>query len=69
MAACSQQPKAPPDPEATVIQWRTLYAITLGFDATTSRELAESNTDLHQIERLLNAGCPLELAQRITFEP
>lgn len=60
-----------------VLQWRTARAIAQGFgeeDATViaadvlivgeTRE-EDSGIDLHLVDRLLEAGCPHELARRI----
>lgn len=39
--------------------------ISLGADAELAANIAASTADLHDIERLLNAGCPLQLAWTI----
>ena len=39
---------------------------SLGADAALAAEIASSDADVHEIERLLEAGCPLELAWTIT---
>jgi len=44
------------------IIWRTRRMIGLGADAELAGEIATSTADLHDIERLLDAGCPLQLA-------
>jgi hypothetical protein len=40
--------------------------ISLGADAALAADIAHSSADVHDIERLLEAGCPLELAWTIT---
>lgn len=47
------------------IIWRTRRMISLGADAELAANIAASTADLHDIERLLNAGCPLQLAWTI----
>jgi hypothetical protein len=55
--------RAPGSPE---IRWRTQRMTSLGADAALAAEIAESFADVHEIERLLEAGCPLDLAWTIT---
>lgn len=50
------------------ITWRTRRMIGLGADAELAANIAASTADLHDIERLLDAGCPLQLAWTI-MEP
>ena len=50
------------------IIWRTRRMISLGADAELAANIAASTADLHDIERLLDAGCPLQLAWTI-LEP
>jgi hypothetical protein len=50
------------------IIWRTRRMISLGADAELAATIATSTADLHDIERLLDAGCPLQLAWTI-MEP
>ena len=40
--------------------------IGLGADATLAATIANSYADVHDIERLLKAGCPLDVAWAIT---
>jgi hypothetical protein len=54
---------APGGPE---ISWRTQRMVSLGADAELAAKIAGSDVDVHDIERLLKAGCPLELAWTIT---
>jgi len=55
--------RAPGGPE---IRWRTQRIVSLGADPELAAEIALSDADVHDIERLLKAGCPLELAWTIT---
>jgi hypothetical protein len=48
------------------IEWRTQRMLSLGAGAELAADVANSNVDVHDIERLLGAGCPLELAWTIT---
>jgi hypothetical protein len=54
---------APGGPE---ISWRTRRMLSLGADAELAAKVADSEVDIHDIERLLKAGCTLELAWTIT---
>lgn len=47
------------------IIWRTRRMISLGADAELAATIATSTADVHDIERLLDAGCPLGLAWTI----
>jgi hypothetical protein len=55
--------RAPGGPE---IAWRTRRMLSLGADAALAAKIADSDADVHDIERLLKAGCPLALAWTIT---
>ena len=55
--------RVPGSPE---IVWRTRRMLSLGADAELAAEIANSDADVHDIERLLKAGCPLALAWTIT---
>ena len=53
-------------PGGAEVRWRTQRMRSLGADAALAAEIANSYADVHDIERLLEAGCPLELAWSIT---
>jgi hypothetical protein len=53
-------------PDSAEISWRTQRMVSLGADAQLAANIASSDVDVHDIERLLKAGCPLELAWTIT---
>jgi hypothetical protein len=53
-------------PGGAEIAWRTQRLVSLGADARLAAEIADTAVDVHDIERLLKAGCPLELAWAIT---
>ncbi len=55
--------RVPGSPE---ILWRTQRMVSLGADAELAANIANSDADVHDIERLLEAGCSLELAWTIT---
>jgi hypothetical protein len=55
--------RVPGSPE---ILWRTQRMVSLGADADLAASIANSDADVHDIERLLEAGCSLELAWTIT---
>jgi hypothetical protein len=52
-------------PGSAEISWRTQRMVSLGADAELAAKIADSDADVHDIERLLKAGCPLELAWTI----
>jgi hypothetical protein len=41
--------------------------LVLGFNMSDANRLAGSNVDWHEVERLLRAGCPLDLALKIVL--
>lgn len=53
-------------PGGAEVRWRTQRMTSLGADAALAAEIANSYADVHDIERLLEAGCPLQLAWSIT---
>jgi hypothetical protein len=53
-------------PGGEEIRWRTRRMVSLGADAELAATIAKSDADVHEIERLLKAGCPLDLAWTIT---
>jgi len=52
-------------PGSPEIAWRTQRLVALGAEADLAAEIAASDADVHDIERLLAAGCTLELAWEI----
>jgi hypothetical protein len=52
-------------PGGAEIKWRTQRMVSLGADAGLAAKIADSDADVHDIERLLKAGCTLELAWTI----
>ena len=52
-------------PGSAEISWRTQRMVSLGAEADLAAKIADSDADVHDIERLLEAGCPLELAWTI----
>jgi hypothetical protein len=52
-------------PGGAEISWRIKRMVSLGADAELAAKIADSDADVHDIERLLKAGCPLELAWTI----
>jgi hypothetical protein len=57
--------RAPGGPE---ISWRRQRLVSLGASAELAATIADSDVDVHDIARLLKAGCSLELAWTI-MEP
>ena len=53
-------------PGSAEIKWRTRRMVSLGATAELATKIADSDADVHDIERLLKAGCTLELAWTIT---
>ena len=54
------------EPDGEEIKWRTRRMVSLGATTELATTIANSHVDLHDIDRLLKAGCPLELAWKIT---
>jgi hypothetical protein len=52
-------------PGGAEIRWRTRRMVSLGANAELAAKIADSDADVHDIERLLKAGCTLELAWTI----
>jgi hypothetical protein len=52
-------------PGSAEISWRTQRMVSLGADPELAAKIADSDADVHDIERLLKAGCPLDLAWTI----
>jgi hypothetical protein len=52
-------------PGGAEVKWRTQRMLSLGAGAELAADIANSNVDVHDIERLLGAGCPLDLAWTI----
>jgi hypothetical protein len=52
-------------PGVAEIRWRTQRMVCLGADPELAAKIADSDADVHDIERLLKAGCTLELAWTI----
>jgi hypothetical protein len=55
------------DEELTVMRWRTERLVELGYALGEAARLALSEVDVHELERLIAKGCPLDLAVRIAF--
>ena len=53
-------------PGGEEVRWRTQRMVSLGADPGLAAAIATSDVDVHDIERLLKAGCPLDLAWTIT---
>lgn len=51
--------------QTRVLDWRLQRALELGLDFEQAQELAHSDADLHQLENLLAAGCPVATAWEI----
>jgi len=52
-------------PGSAEINWRTQRMVSLGAGPELAAMIADSDADVHDIERMLKAGCPLELAWTI----
>jgi hypothetical protein len=52
-------------PGGEEIRWRTQRMVSLGANAALAETIAASDADIHDIDRLLQAGCTLELAWTI----
>jgi len=52
-------------PSEEELDWRVFRLAKLGADDWLAAEIAVSDVDVHDVERLLAADCPLELAWEI----
>lgn len=52
--------------EEQVVRWREQFARSLGYSPANALLIAISLRDLHELEGLIAAGCPLDLALRIS---
>jgi hypothetical protein len=60
------QPFARPELETqNVLAWRSQYARTLGYSADAAAIIARTKIDLYKLERLIEAGCRIDLALQI----
>jgi hypothetical protein len=53
------------DEDVTVIGWRTQRLLALGYELGEAGSLALSDLDIHELEQLIENGCPRETAVRI----
>jgi hypothetical protein len=53
------------DDELIVVRWRTERLIALGYELREAAFLAISRVDIHELERLIETGCPPATAVRI----
>jgi hypothetical protein len=56
---------AKPDEETMIRRWRRAQFLRLGFSLNQAQRLTNASVDLHQMRKLIAAGCPHEIAQRI----
>lgn len=55
----------PLDEDLAVMRWRTDRLLALGYGVREAAQLAVTAIDIHELERLIGLGCPLETAVRI----
>lgn len=53
------------DEELVVLRWRTQRLLGIGYEPDKAAGLASSHVDIHELEHLIENGCPLETAVRI----
>jgi hypothetical protein len=53
------------DDELDVFRWRTQRLLRIGYAPEEATRLAFSGVDIHELEHLIENGCPLETAVRI----
>jgi hypothetical protein len=53
------------DEELQIMRWRTERLLALGYRLREAAFLALAEVDIHELERLIESGCPLETAVRI----
>ena len=54
-----------PDDALKLVRWRTDRLLALGYPIREAASLALSDLDLHELEHLIEKGCPTEIAARI----
>jgi hypothetical protein len=57
--------KDPVDEQTMIRRWRRRQFLRLGFSLTQAQRLTNASVDLDQMRKLIAAGCPHEIAQRI----
>lgn len=55
----------PPSSSERILAWRLLQFIRLGFQLEQAEALARSRVDHHRVRRMIEAGCPPEVALQI----
>jgi hypothetical protein len=50
-----------------LIEWRFNWALDLGFDLDVCERIAAAHCDMHELDRLVESGCPLDLAVAIVL--
>jgi hypothetical protein len=53
------------DEDLTIAAWRTERLLALGYELHEAAFLAVSRVDVHELERLIENGCPPATAVRI----
>jgi hypothetical protein len=57
--------KDPVDEQTKIRRWRRRQFLRLGFSLNQAQRLTNASVDLDQMRKLIAAGCPHEIAQRI----
>jgi hypothetical protein len=55
----------PTDEQTMIRRWRRGQFLRLGFSLNQAQRLTNASVDLDQMRKLIAAGCPHEMAQRI----
>ena len=53
------------DDDLSLLRWRTERLVALGYELREAAFLAFSRVDIHELERLIEKGCPPATAVRI----
>jgi hypothetical protein len=53
------------DEQTAIRRWRRRQFLRLGFSLHQAQRLTNASVDLDQMRKLIAAGCPHEIAQRI----
>lgn len=53
------------DDALKLVRWRTDRLLALGYPLREAASLARSDLDRHELEHLIEKGCPTEIAARI----
>jgi hypothetical protein len=65
LAVRLREAQTPSNTDAEMFRYRKTRLMALGFDGVLLELLVESPADIHEAERLVKSGCPLDTAAHI----